>query len=153
MGKVYLAQSRGRRRVAVKVVRPEIAADPGFRERFRREMEAARAVGGFWTAPIVDADPDAATPWVASDYIAAPNLAERVNEYGPYDADELVSLAVGRARSARRVVLLVHAGRDRAVRDRHVHLRVQRLGRQLCDCAALPGPDLGRGLLGTVGPQ
>ncbi|WP_275588346.1 serine/threonine-protein kinase [Streptomyces sp. HB132] len=97
MGKVYLAQSRGRRRVAVKVVRPEIAADPGFRERFRREIEAARAVGGFWTAPIVDADPDAATPWVATDYIAAPNLAEHVNEYGPYGVDELVSLTVGLA--------------------------------------------------------
>lgn len=51
MGKVYLAQSRGRRRVAVKVVRPEIAADPGFRERFRREVEAARAVEGSGPRP------------------------------------------------------------------------------------------------------
>lgn len=59
---------------------------------------------------------------------------------------------VGRAH-AKRLVLLGHAGRDRTLRDRHVHLRVQRLGRQLCDCPALPGPDLRRGLLGPVGSQ
>ncbi|MFD9372606.1 hypothetical protein ACFWA6_33590 [Streptomyces sp. NPDC060020] len=70
MGQVFLGVSRSGRRLAVKVIRPQIAADPGFRERFRREVAAARSVGGFWTAPIVDADPDGAVPWVASDYIA-----------------------------------------------------------------------------------
>ncbi|MFF4294127.1 serine/threonine-protein kinase [Streptomyces vinaceus] len=97
MGQVYLGESRGGRRVAVKVVRPEIASDPGFRARFRREVEAAKAVGGFWTATVVDADPEAETPWVASDYIPAPNLAERVGEGGPLPEDAVWRLGAGLA--------------------------------------------------------
>ncbi|GGU04371.1 serine/threonine-protein kinase [Streptomyces lateritius] len=97
MGRVYLAVSRSGRRLAVKVVRPDIAADPGFRERFRREIEAARAVGGFWTAPIVDADPDAATPWVAGDYIDAPSLGALVDRRGALDERELRAMAAGLA--------------------------------------------------------
>ncbi|MFE9636425.1 serine/threonine-protein kinase [Streptomyces sp. NPDC006463] len=97
MGQVYLGESRSGRRVAVKVVRPEIASDPGFRARFRREVEAAKAVGGFWTATVVDADPEAETPWVASDYIPAPNLAERVRESGPLAEDAVWRLGAGLA--------------------------------------------------------
>ncbi|MEO6088960.1 MAG: serine/threonine protein kinase, partial [Umezawaea sp.] len=59
MGSVYLGRSRGGRPVAVKVARAELAESPAFRERFRREIDMARSVGGFWTAAVVDADPDA----------------------------------------------------------------------------------------------
>ncbi|MFJ6407000.1 serine/threonine-protein kinase [Streptomyces hydrogenans] len=97
MGRVYLGAARSGRRLAVKVIRPEIAADPGFRERFRREVAAARTVGGFWTAPIVDADPDGPVPWVASDYIDAPDLAALVRDGGPLPEVELRALAVGLA--------------------------------------------------------
>ncbi|WP_107048317.1 serine/threonine-protein kinase [Streptomyces sp. NRRL F-2747] len=97
MGQVYLGESRSGRRVAVKVVRPEIASDPGFRARFRREVEAAKAVGGFWTATVVDADPEAETPWVASDYIPAPDLAERVRVSGPLAEDAVWRLGAGMA--------------------------------------------------------
>lgn len=97
MGRVYLGESRGGRRVAVKVVRPEVAADPGFRSRFRREVEAAKTVGGFWTAPVVDADPDATVPWVASDYLPAPDLATLVSERGPLDESAVLALARGLA--------------------------------------------------------
>ncbi|MFD3946351.1 serine/threonine-protein kinase [Streptomyces sp. NPDC058579] len=97
MGQVFLGVSRSGRRLAVKVIRPQIAADPGFRERFRREVAAARSVGGFWTAPIVDADPDSAMPWVASDYIEAPDLGRLVLDEGPLDERALRSLAAGLA--------------------------------------------------------
>ncbi|MEV6355597.1 hypothetical protein AB0M40_23250 [Streptomyces hydrogenans] len=97
MGQVFLGVSRSGRKLAVKVIRPQIAADPGFRERFRREVAAARTVGGFWTAPIVDADPDGPVPWVAGDYIDAPDLALLVNDRGPLPEPELVSPAVGLA--------------------------------------------------------
>ncbi|MFE6844751.1 serine/threonine-protein kinase [Streptomyces sp. NPDC057686] len=96
-GQVYLGESRSGRRAAVKVVRPEIASDPGFRARFRREVEAAKAVGGFWTATVVDADPVAETPWVAGDYIPAPHLAERVREDGPLREDAVWRLGAGLA--------------------------------------------------------
>lgn len=58
MGVVYLGRSRSGRAVAVKVVRPELSTEPGFRRRFADEVAAARRVGGFHTAPVVDADPE-----------------------------------------------------------------------------------------------
>lgn len=97
MGKVYLARSPGGRAVAVKVVRSELAADPHFRERFRAEVEAARRVGGFHTAPVVDADPDAESPWLATAYVPGPTLAELVERHGPLDEERLRSLGAALA--------------------------------------------------------
>ncbi|MGY0024657.1 protein kinase domain-containing protein [Streptomyces sp. cg35] len=76
MGRVYLGRSAGGRTVAVKVVHPHFALDEEFRARFRREVEAARRVGGAWTAPVLDADPTARVPWVATGYVAGPSLAQ-----------------------------------------------------------------------------
>ncbi|WP_437441466.1 serine/threonine-protein kinase [Streptomyces aureus] len=89
MGTVYLARSRGGRTVAVKVARPELAADPHFRARFRAEVDAARRVGGFHTAQVVDADPDAAAPWLATAYIAGPTLSGLLAERGPMEEARL----------------------------------------------------------------
>ncbi|MFJ8294423.1 serine/threonine-protein kinase [Streptomyces sp. NPDC094447] len=89
MGTVYLARSRGGRTVAVKVARPELAADPHFRARFRAEVDAARRVGGFHTAQVVDADPDAPAPWLATAYIPGPTLAGLIAERGPMDEARL----------------------------------------------------------------
>jgi predicted Ser/Thr protein kinase len=85
MGRVFLGQSRGGRKVAVKVVHPAHARDPEFHRRFAREVAAARQVGGFHTAVVVAADPDADPPWMATAYIAGPSLAEAVAECGPLD--------------------------------------------------------------------
>lgn len=89
MGTVYLARSRGGRPVAVKVARPELAADPHFRERFRAEVAAARKVGGFHTAPVVDADPEAQAPWLATAYVPGPTLSGLLAEHGPMDESRL----------------------------------------------------------------
>jgi serine/threonine protein kinase len=75
MGRVYLGRSPGGRLVAVKVVHDELASDEDFRTRFRKEISAMRRVGGFWTATVVDADPDADVPWLATAYIAGPSPA------------------------------------------------------------------------------
>jgi hypothetical protein len=83
MGQVYLASSPGGLKVAVKVIRSEHARDPQFRARFIREIEAARRVGGFHTAQIVDADAEADPPWMATAYIAGPSLQELVHSGGP----------------------------------------------------------------------
>ncbi|MFF5406860.1 serine/threonine-protein kinase [Streptomyces misionensis] len=110
MGVVHLARSRGGRQVAVKVARSELARDPGFRERFRAEVEAARRVGGFHTAPVVDADPDADTPWLATAYIAGPTLAELLTTHGPMDEARLRALgaALAEALGAIHACGLVH---------------------------------------------
>ncbi|MEV0845273.1 PQQ-binding-like beta-propeller repeat protein [Streptomyces sp. NPDC049954] len=95
MGLVYLARSASGRRVAIKTVRTELAQDQLFRVRFTREVEAARAVSGFYTAAVVDADPRAAVPWLATAYVPAPSLEEIVNECGPMPANAVRWLAAG----------------------------------------------------------
>ncbi|MFH9119875.1 outer membrane protein assembly factor BamB family protein [Streptomyces globisporus] len=95
MGLVYLARSASGRRVAIKTVRTELAEDQLFRVRFTREVEAARAVSGFYTAAVVDADPRAAVPWLATAYVPAPSLEEIVNECGPMPTQAVRWLAAG----------------------------------------------------------
>ncbi|MFJ4776498.1 serine/threonine-protein kinase [Streptomyces sp. NPDC088762] len=97
MGTVYLARSRGGRAVAVKVARAELATDVHFRARFRAEVAAARAVGGFHTAPVVDANPDADPPWLATAYVPGPTLAERIQSQGLMNAEELRALGAALA--------------------------------------------------------
>ncbi|WP_329383330.1 serine/threonine-protein kinase [Streptomyces sp. NBC_01716] len=97
MGRVYLARSEGGRTVAVKVIHPHFALDEEFRARFRREVAAARRVGGAWTAPVLDADPEAATPWVATGYVAGPSLTQAVAAHGPLPAVTVRALGAGLA--------------------------------------------------------
>ncbi|MBW1603998.1 serine/threonine protein kinase [Streptomyces sp. JJ66] len=97
MGRVYLGRSRGGRTVAVKVVHARFAADEEFRARFRREVDAARRVGGEWSAPVLDADPAADVPWVATGYVAGPDLARAVTRYGPLPARTVRALGAGLA--------------------------------------------------------
>ncbi|MBL1104785.1 protein kinase [Streptomyces sp. 5-8] len=97
MGTVYLARTRGGRAVALKVAKAELAADPVFRERFRSEVEAARAVGGFHTAPVVDAALDGDPLWLATAYIPGPTLAERLAAEGAMDEPRLRALGAALA--------------------------------------------------------
>ncbi|MEW2610374.1 protein kinase [Streptomyces sp. NPDC047880] len=97
MGRVYLGRSAGGRTVAVKIVHPHFALDEEFRARFRREVEAARRVGGAWTAPVLDADPGARVPWVATAYAAGPSLSAAVTDGGPLPAHTVRALGAGLA--------------------------------------------------------
>lgn len=97
MGRVYLGRSAGGRTVAVKIVHPHFALDEEFRARFRREVDAARRVGGAWTAPVLDADPEAAVPWVATGYAAGPSLATAVTDGGPLPEHSVRVLGAGLA--------------------------------------------------------
>jgi outer membrane protein assembly factor BamB len=97
MGRVYLGRSPGGRAVAVKVVRPELAEDPAFRRRFDREVRAARRVTGFFTAAVVDADPDGDPPWLATAYVPGLSLAEAVAEHGPWPVRSVRALGAGLA--------------------------------------------------------
>ncbi|MDX3592431.1 ABC transporter substrate-binding protein [Streptomyces sp. ID03-2B] len=82
MGVVYLARSAGGTLVAVKVIRAERAADPGFRARFRREAEAAARITGPWVVPVLGADTEAHEPWLATAFVPGPSLAEVVGAGG-----------------------------------------------------------------------
>ncbi|MFJ3201723.1 serine/threonine-protein kinase [Streptomyces sp. NPDC086989] len=99
MGRVYLGRSAGGRTVAVKIVHPHFASDEEFRARFRREVEAARRVGGEWTAPVLDADPEATVPWVATGYVAGPSLGGAVAAHGPLPEASVRAVGEGLARA------------------------------------------------------
>ncbi|MFD7557723.1 serine/threonine-protein kinase, partial [Streptomyces sp. NPDC059835] len=97
MGTVYLGRSAGGRTVAVKAVRPELAGDTEFRDRFRREVAAARRVSGAFTAPVVDADPDAEIPWMATAFVVGLSLRRVAAAHGPLPGAALEMLTAGLA--------------------------------------------------------
>ncbi|GHD97282.1 hypothetical protein GCM10010508_69290 [Streptomyces naganishii JCM 4654] len=101
MGVVHLARSTSGMKLAVKVVHAEFANDPEFRGRFRQEVAAARRVSGAFTAPVVDADPEAARPWMATLFIPGPTLSEYVKRNGPMPPAELRRLMAGLAEALR----------------------------------------------------
>ncbi|MFI9584944.1 bifunctional serine/threonine-protein kinase/ABC transporter substrate-binding protein [Streptomyces sp. NPDC052236] len=110
MGAVYLARSAGGALVAVKVIHAEYAAEPDFRARFRREVEAARRVVSPWAVPVTAADPDADEPWLATAFVPGPSLAEAVAACGPLPARSVRVLGkmLARALSAVHAADLVH---------------------------------------------
>ena len=99
MGRVYLGISPGGSQVAVKVMHPQFAGDTAFRQRFRREAETAMRVSGPFTARVLDSGVDEATPWLVTEYIPGPTLAQLVSEYGPLPDASVRTLAAGLAQA------------------------------------------------------
>ncbi|WP_149261410.1 DUF4389 domain-containing protein [Actinomadura sp. K4S16] len=95
MGTVYLGAEPDGRRVAVKVVNRELAGEPAFLARFRREVTAARRVHRFCTAPVIDAELDQDPPYIVTEYIDGPSLEKAVRDKGPLPGSDLEGLAVG----------------------------------------------------------
>ncbi|WP_129843700.1 serine/threonine-protein kinase [Streptomyces sp. RFCAC02] len=110
MGQVYLGRSPAGRWVAVKVVRPELADEPGFLRRFAREVETARRVGGAFTAAVVDADPEGDPAWLATTFVAGIPLDDAIAAYGawpPY-AVRALGMAIAEALQAIHAAGVVH---------------------------------------------
>lgn len=97
MGHVFLGRAASGALVAVKSVRPDLAGNPEFRERFRHEVSAARRVESPFTVRLVDADVAGAVPWLATAYIGGPSLADAVLEHGPLPVPSVLVLAAGLA--------------------------------------------------------
>jgi serine/threonine protein kinase len=97
MGQVYLGRSLAGGLVAVKVIRPDLAGEPGFRMRFAREFTAARNVSGMFTVQVVDADVSGPVPWLATVYVPGPSLSEAVASQGPLPTAAVLTLASGLA--------------------------------------------------------
>ena len=95
MGQVYLASTPAGRPVALKVVRPELSHDQEFRARFQQEIRAARRVRGLYTAELVDADPEADPPWLATAYVPGPSLQQVLDTRGPMPEAEAFRLIAG----------------------------------------------------------
>jgi Protein kinase domain len=99
MGRVYLGISPDGGQVAVKVMHSHFAADTAFRQRFKREAETAQRVSGPFTAKVLDSGVDERTPWLATEYIPGPTLAQLVSEYGPLPDASVRALAAGLAQA------------------------------------------------------
>jgi eukaryotic-like serine/threonine-protein kinase len=97
MGRVFLGAAADGQLAAVKVVRLDLAADPEFRARFRREVTVARRVNSRFTAQLLGADVDGPVPWLATAYVAGPSLADAVAQGGPLSVEALRELAKGLA--------------------------------------------------------
>ncbi|QHA07995.1 PQQ-binding-like beta-propeller repeat protein [Streptomyces broussonetiae] len=110
MGVVYLGVSASGRQVAVKLVHGPYAQEEEFRTRFRQEIAAARRVSGAFTTPVVDADPDAERPWMATLYVPGFTLSEVVEKDGPLSQRHLRALGLGLTEALRDIhrVGLVH---------------------------------------------
>ncbi|WP_163504722.1 protein kinase domain-containing protein [Fodinicola acaciae] len=97
MGVVYLGRSAGGRLVAIKVVRSRFARDPEFRARFAREVSAARAVSGAFTAAVIDADTEADSPWLVTAFVPGLALDDALDTFGPFPPPTVRALAASLA--------------------------------------------------------
>ncbi|HEY6448178.1 MAG TPA: protein kinase [Acidobacteriaceae bacterium] len=100
MGEVYLADDLQLGRIALKALRPDIAGTPGAFERFRREVQLARKVGGpqvcriheLFLLPATAHDP--ATAFLTMEYVDGLTLATRLAQGGPVGQQEALSIAL-----------------------------------------------------------
>lgn len=97
MGRVFLAGAPDGRLVALKLVHAEHVEEPGFRERFRREVAASRRVSGAYTAPVVDADVETEIPWLVTVFVPGPSLRQAIEAAGPLPPQTAARLAAGLA--------------------------------------------------------
>lgn len=98
MGVVYAGLSAAGERVAVKVVHPELAHDQEFRTRFAREVTLLEKVRGACIVRMLDADANAPSPWLATEYVPGPTLEAHVRAHGPLAGDELYGVSDARLR-------------------------------------------------------
>ncbi|MEU2437227.1 ABC transporter substrate-binding protein [Streptomyces rubradiris] len=157
MGVVYLARGAGGALVALKAIRAEHAADPAFRARFRREVTAVRGLAGRWLVPVVAADPEARSPWLATEFVPGPALAEAVDGHGalPVGAVRVLGSRLAEALTAVHAAGLVH----RDVKPGNVLLGLD--GPRLIDfgialdagATALTAPDAVVGTPGFLSPE
>lgn len=95
MGVVYLATGSDGQQVALKVVRPELAQQRGFRVRFAREVTAMQRVSSPMVAHVLAAETEAEQQWMAMEFVTGPTLASFVEEKGPMPQEPLRTLGLG----------------------------------------------------------
>ncbi|MFD5899713.1 bifunctional serine/threonine-protein kinase/ABC transporter substrate-binding protein [Streptomyces sp. NPDC060366] len=157
MGVVYLARTAGGVLVALKTIHAQHAADPSFRTRFRREVTAVRGLNGRWLVPVLAADAEAREPWLATEFVPGPSLAEAVDGFGalPPAAVRALGSRLAEALTAVHDAGLVH----RDVKPGNVLLALD--GPRLIDfgiayaggATALTAPDAVVGTPGFLAPE
>jgi hypothetical protein len=161
MGIVYLAEDPVLRRpVALKVLAPAIATDPGFRERFEREASLAASLDHPNIVPVLTSGEDAGRLYLAMQYVDGPDLAQHLAAGGPLAADEAVAVIeqVAAALDAAHGLGMVHRDVKAAnilldPRDSRVYLADFGLARPTAAGATLTRPGGFVGSLDTMAPE
>ena len=109
-GTVYLGQNDAGELAAVKVIHPGLAADPTFRDRFRREVELGMRVHSPFTTRLLAADVDAPQPWMATEFVDGPSLAEAVAECTNANCTSATIKTIGDADSAGTSIAIGNGG-------------------------------------------
>ena len=92
-GRVYRARDLGLERiVAIKVLHPSLAADPGVAERFRREAQLAARLQHPNIVSIYDIQGRAGFQWYVMEFVAGLSLAQEVAQQGPLSVERTVRL-------------------------------------------------------------
>jgi WD40 repeat protein len=158
MGTVFLGTGPDGQRVAVKAIRSEWSADPGFLARFRSEVKRAREVPPFCTAAVLDADVEHDPPYLVVEFVDGPSLAAVVRERGPLSPSEVYGVAVGVATA----LVAIHGSGvvHRDLKPANVLLAVGLpkvidfgIARGAELSAELTGPDQVMGTVGYVAPE
>jgi serine/threonine-protein kinase len=93
MGVVYLADDlRLERRVALKLITPELAADPRFRERFLRESRLAASLDHSHVVPVFAAGETDDQLWIAMRYVQGIDLKPLLEREGPLEPARALAL-------------------------------------------------------------
>src|SRR5690349_24763102 len=111
MGILYLALEPGlERRVALKLIAPEAAADEVFARRFAEESRIAAAIEHPNVVPIYAAGEEEGVPWIAMRYVAGSDLGRRLAREGRLRARQAVDLIsqIGNGLDAIHAAGLVH---------------------------------------------
>jgi serine/threonine-protein kinase len=132
MGAVFLARhARLERRVALKVISPALADDPGFRARFLRESQLAASLDHPHVIPIYDADEVEGVLYLAMRYVDGPSLQALIRKSDPFSRGETLRLAeqIGGALDAAHAADLIH----RDVKPANILLTRAERHAYLCD--------------------
>ena len=82
------------REVAVKVLNPQFAADPGFLGRFEREARHVASLSHPRIVTVFDSGIDGNTPFIVMELVAGRTLRQVLDQVGPLPAHEAVTIAV-----------------------------------------------------------
>jgi YVTN family beta-propeller protein len=139
MGDVYRAEEQALgRKVALKVIAPELARDERFRERFLRESRIAASLDHPHVVPIFQAGDEDGALYLAMRYVEGTDLGKLLREQGALDPRRTIDLLeqVAEALDAAHERGLVH----RDVKPSNV-LVARAAGREHCYLADFPVGD------------
>ncbi len=94
MGRVYLVRDEKLdEEIAIKVLKPEIAADKSMIERFKNELKLARKIAHKSICKMYDLNEEEDTPYITMEYVPGKDLKSFIREKGKLSEEETIAIA------------------------------------------------------------